>query len=32
MGFPFGVTAIMRAMAGRRPFVCPGCGAAVEPG
>ena len=30
MGFPFVVYAIWRAVARRRPFRCPECGAAVE--
>ncbi len=30
MGFPFVIYAIWRAVAQRRPFVCPGCGEAVE--
>jgi hypothetical protein len=29
MGFPFAVYAILRAVARRRPFRCPECGAAV---
>jgi hypothetical protein len=29
MGFPFVVYAIWRAVAQRRPFLCPECGAAV---
>ena len=29
MGFPFVVFAIMRAVAMRRPFKCPECGAVV---
>ncbi len=29
MGFPFVVYAVWRSLAGRRPFVCPECGAAV---
>jgi hypothetical protein len=32
MGFPFVVYAIWRAAAQRRPFLCPECGAAVQPG
>ncbi|MEV4264243.1 hypothetical protein [Kribbella sp. NPDC049584] len=31
MAFPFFVYAIWRAIAQRRPFICPECGAAVEP-
>ena len=30
MGFPFIVYAIWRAVAQRRPFRCPQCGAAVQ--
>jgi hypothetical protein len=30
MGFPFIVYAIWRALARRRPFRCPQCGATVE--
>ena len=30
MGFPFIVYAIWRAVAQRRPFCCPTCGAAVQ--
>jgi hypothetical protein len=30
MGFPFIVFAIWRAVARRRPFTCPQCGAAVS--
>jgi len=30
MGFPIVVFAVWRAMAKRRPFLCPQCGAAVE--
>jgi hypothetical protein len=30
MGFPFFVYAIWRAVAQRRPFLCPECGAAVQ--
>jgi hypothetical protein len=30
MGFPFVVYAIWRAVAQRRPFLCPECGAAVQ--
>ena len=29
-GFPFVVYAIRRAVAQRRPFLCPECGAAVQ--
>ena len=29
MGFPFVVYAVLRAVAQRRPFRCPECGAAV---
>jgi hypothetical protein len=32
MGFPFIIYAIWRAAAQRRPFLCPECGAAVQPG
>jgi hypothetical protein len=32
MGFPFIVFAVWRAIARRRPFLCPECGAAVQPG
>jgi hypothetical protein len=32
MGFPFVVFAIWRAIAQRRPFRCPQCGAAVQAG
>jgi len=32
MGFPFVVYAIGRAVAQRRPFRCPECGAAVQAG
>ncbi len=32
IGFPFVVFAVMRAMAMRRPFKCPECGAAVATG
>ena len=32
MGFPFVVFAALRAIARRRPFRCPQCGAAVESG
>jgi len=31
MGFPFVVYAIRRAIAQRRPYLCPECGAAVAP-
>ena len=31
MGFPFVIYAIWRAVARRRPFLCPECGAAVQP-
>ncbi len=31
MGFPFIVYAILRSRAQRKPFLCPECGAAVEP-
>ena len=31
MGFPFVVYAIWRAVAKRGPFLCPECGAAVQP-
>ena len=31
MGFPFFLYAIWRAVAQRRPFLCPQCGAAVQP-
>lgn len=30
MGFPFVVFAVWRAMARRRPFLCPQCGEAVQ--
>ena len=30
MGFPYVVYAIRRAVARRRPFLCPECGAAVQ--
>jgi hypothetical protein len=30
MGFPFAVYAIWRAVAQRRPFLCPECGEAVQ--
>jgi hypothetical protein len=30
MGFPFIVYLIWRAIAKRRPYLCPECGAAVE--
>jgi hypothetical protein len=30
MGFPFIVYAIWRAIAKRRPYLCPQCGAAVQ--
>ena len=30
MGFPYVVYAILRAIAQRRPFLCPECGAAVH--
>jgi hypothetical protein len=30
MGFPFVVYGIWRAVARRRPFLCPECGAAVQ--
>ena len=30
MGFPFIVYGVLRAMAKRRPYECPECGAAVE--
>ena len=30
MGFPYVVYAILRAIAQRRPFLCPECGAAVQ--
>ena len=30
MGFPFVVYAIWRAVAQRRPFLCPECGTAVQ--
>ncbi len=30
LGFPFVVFAIWRAMAKRRPFVCPECGSPVQ--
>ena len=32
MGFPFVVYAVRRAIAQRRPFLCPECGAAVQAG
>ena len=32
MGFPFVVYAVRRAIAQRRPFLCPQCGEAVETG
>ncbi len=32
MGFPFVVYAILRAVAQRRPYLCPECGAAVQAG
>lgn len=32
MGFPYAVYAIRRAIAQRRPFLCPECGAAVQAG
>jgi hypothetical protein len=31
-GFPFVVYAIRRALAQRRPYLCPECGAAVQTG
>jgi hypothetical protein len=31
-GFPFFVFAILRSRAKRKPFLCPECGEAVEPG
>jgi hypothetical protein len=31
MGFPFIVYAILRSRAKHKPFLCPECGAAVEP-
>ena len=31
MGFPFVIYAIWRAVAQRRPFLCPECGSAVQP-
>jgi hypothetical protein len=30
MGFPFVAYAILRAVARRRPFLCPACGAAIQ--
>ncbi len=30
MGFPFFIYGIWRAVAQRRPFLCPECGAAVQ--
>ena len=30
MGFPFVIYAVLRAIAQRRPFLCPECGAAVR--
>jgi hypothetical protein len=30
MGFPFVVFAIMRAVARRKPYLCPECGSAVQ--
>ena len=30
MGFPFVVYAIWRAIAKRRPYLCPQCGAAIQ--
>ena len=30
MGFPFVVFAVWRAIAQRRPYLCPECGAAVQ--
>ena len=30
MGFPYAVYALRRALAQRRPFLCPECGAAVQ--
>ena len=30
MGFPYVVYAILRAIAQRRPFLCPECGAAIQ--
>lgn len=32
MGFPFVLCAIWRAVAQRRPFLCPECGVAVRAG
>ena len=32
MGFPFVVYGVWRALAKRRPFRCPECGAAVQSG
>ena len=32
MGFPYALYAIRRAVARRRPFLCPECGAAVQAG
>jgi hypothetical protein len=32
MAFPFIVYAVWRAIARRRPFLCPDCGAAVQAG
>jgi hypothetical protein len=32
MGFPYVIYAIRRAVAQRRPFLCPECGAAVQAG
>lgn len=32
LGFPFVVYALLRAVARRRPYVCPECGAAVQAG
>jgi hypothetical protein len=32
MGFPFIVYGALRAMAKRRPYLCPECGAAVDTG
>jgi hypothetical protein len=31
MGFPFIVFVVWRAIAKRRPFRCPDCGAAIQP-
>jgi hypothetical protein len=30
MGFPYVVYALRRALAQRRPFLCPECGAAIQ--